>query len=382
MGSFIQRVIGHLPSSKRAVRQLQTKIDHVEQQLAQLQSMLAAQESLMREQSSRQDQRLQHQDQQLQLLRTEVLTNRAQASLFDWSLYRHDGEDEFSARKRFFMQLPQATGSIRLIQRGCAGLLQEFAALAHKYQLPYWADFGTLLGAVRHQAFIPWDDDVDLGMMRDDITRLCTLLQNDPELAQRYRFTLIYDPYVCCRQLRFRYKNAENPCFLDIFFYDYRGAWSQQQRARFIQLREQLLDALHALSFYNEWHEQGYLPYGSPHAADIEAVFAQYANKAREEGILVDKTCAKGIVCSLDNVDASCAYTVSTDEMFPLTTARFETFELSVPAHAEAMLEQEYGDIYQLPDDIISHFQHINHESVQDPALQRIIEEGIASNPW
>lgn len=51
-------------------------------------------------------------------------------------------------------------------------LLAVFQELCTKYQLKYFVGFGTLLGAVRHQGFIPWDDDVDILMPRADFERL------------------------------------------------------------------------------------------------------------------------------------------------------------------------------------------------------------------
>ncbi len=48
-------------------------------------------------------------------------------------------------------------------------VLVEFDRVCKKYGLRYFADWGTLLGAVRHKGFIPWDDDLDVGMMRDDL---------------------------------------------------------------------------------------------------------------------------------------------------------------------------------------------------------------------
>lgn len=47
-------------------------------------------------------------------------------------------------------------------------LLEKFDEVCRKYGLTYYVYYGTLLGAVRHQGFIPWDDDIDVIMFRDD----------------------------------------------------------------------------------------------------------------------------------------------------------------------------------------------------------------------
>ena len=47
-------------------------------------------------------------------------------------------------------------------------MLHDFAQVCEKYKLPYFAVYGTAIGAVRHAGFIPWDDDIDVGMLRVD----------------------------------------------------------------------------------------------------------------------------------------------------------------------------------------------------------------------
>ena len=58
-------------------------------------------------------------------------------------------------------------------------MLVEFDAICKKHELNYWLDSGTLLGAVRHQGFIPWDDDIDLSMPVEDYRKLKEIVQEE-----------------------------------------------------------------------------------------------------------------------------------------------------------------------------------------------------------
>lgn len=67
--------------------------------------------------------------------------------------------------------------SIKEVQAEALKILVDFAAFCEAKQLAYYLAGGTLLGAVRHQGFIPWDDDIDVMMPRPDYEDFISLTQ-------------------------------------------------------------------------------------------------------------------------------------------------------------------------------------------------------------
>ena len=79
-------------------------------------------------------------------------------------------------------------------------ILDEFARICKKYKLTYFLTGGTMLGTVRHKGFIPWDDDIDIGMMRKDYDLFIKYAKD--ELNEKYNLRGKINNIICMYMLK------------------------------------------------------------------------------------------------------------------------------------------------------------------------------------
>src|SRR5690554_1871247 len=69
--------------------------------------------------------------------------------------------------------------TLRKAQLRLLEMLIQVDRICKKHNIRYWLDGGWALGAVRHGGFIPWDDDVDIALLRDDYLKLISILPDE-----------------------------------------------------------------------------------------------------------------------------------------------------------------------------------------------------------
>lgn len=111
-------------------------------------------------------------------------------------------------------KVPKANGALRKMQECDAVLLKIFHNVCVQNGLTYWLDSGTLLGAVRHGGFIPWDDDMDVVMPREDYDKALSIF---PELLKEFGIDVNEFKERPMMSFGFSYKHKETGIWLDVF---------------------------------------------------------------------------------------------------------------------------------------------------------------------
>ena len=251
--------------------------------------------------------------------------------------------------------------SLKRLQQVQTEILSIVSLVCDEFDLTWFADSGTCLGAVRHGGFIPWDDDVDIAMPLDDYLLFCKVApQVLPEGYGLYTITETknYPPLfakVYKKGTRFIGKEMaeagfDEGIFIDIFAYaqldsNHQRANRQIQEAAFWSRLSYLRSIAHPLIPKNVPLKK---LVGAGLVGAHEIVSRAYSPQSLERHLyqVFSKGDGQG---PWTNIFYTLWGTFSYDELFPVAQAPFGNITVNIPRNADAFLTKLYGNYMQEP---------------------------------
>ena len=285
-----------------------------------------------------------------------------QRDLMFWSIYKQKNESLENAKLRFFKSLPKSEGDLKLKQDAVGILINKFSQICEENKIKYWLDFGTMLGAYRHNGFVPWDDDADVGMLREDLNKFIEVVGN----YKGFRLNDYYSiPDVNILHI-FRFGFDDDiQLFLDIFVYDYttredndNDVWSDyldirkdynDDARKYAPTKEEVLDESDNVAKHRILNKTK--------LKKIINLENKYIKKFDKHlGTTNKKT--KKIIWSVENFRMRRVRILDTSLIFPLKKYKFNGHTYYGVNNALDYLNFYYDDIFSLPNDIYAH-EHI-----------------------
>lgn len=217
---------------------------------------------------------------------------------------------------------PTNNVALRNLQLCDLELLRIVDKLCTKYDLSYWLDGGTLLGAIRHKGFIPWDDDVDICMLRNDYDRFVN--EFEPNF-RKYNIKLI--EHSVGEMLRVEYNNEETGIGMDIFPVDecVSNRDADEQYEEFSRKIRKVYD----------YYKKNRAKLTRESLASVKQRFIPNAQDGKFELLYHGPEFLRRKYLVSNRAD-----------YFPLKRVQFEQYEFNVPYNPSRFLSQYYGSHY------------------------------------
>lgn len=274
------------------------------------------------------------------------------------------------------IEVPDEEGALRRLQLAELDVLKMLRDVMSQNGIRYFLGYGTLLGAVRHGGFIPWDDDVDLFVPRKDYDRLCAVLKEECPAGYRlYYFdgaNGVDSPSINLRVENLKVRvlqerggvKKERPVWVDVFPLDGVGSPGFARRLLFLRFAVLFIELRLARSLVEGVEESK--------ARSRSERFGIWLNETLGIGRLfpLNRTLSRfeefrkkrsfdgseySYALTLDYMESAIFRSEWFGEGAPIV---FEGETFSAPIDAHAVLSATYGDYMQLPPESERVFKH------------------------
>ena len=300
-----------------------------------------------------------------------VAENRNREALND--IYAHSVPDRAAMQERRNLLDPSAV--LRKVHQVQLELLKELDRVCRENGLRYMAIHGTLLGGIRHHGFIPWDDDVDVAMPREDYDRLLAL--GNPALSEGFFLQTPRNNYGCFyggySKLRRHgtaaiepqnknkgWRSCHQGIWIDLFPIDV----CQEDRGEQRNLQRQL-SALQRLVYAKAYGPRAPVPADVSPARKAASWLLSRGVRRRRLLQSIDDLCRSQSPASPLRGILACYYgTRENKNIWPagavsdVVEVPFEDMMLPVPAGWDEILRARYGDDYMSLPPVSRRYRH------------------------
>lgn len=250
--------------------------------------------------------------------------------------------------------------SLKEMQQYLLEDLKEIDRVCKELDCTYFLAYGTLLGAVRHDGFIPWDDDVDIWMFRKDFEKF---VSEAPKVLKSNYFiqNAITDKHYDLAHIPCKLRNDNTTLieqwnknyhqggFIDIFPLDYVGDnpelfFKLKKKCAFIESLKMRISfkQLSGIKRYIRIFLQIIFK-----LVPMRTIY-KYVHKKIELARDNDKSANSDVTTGFDDIDKPI---YKKEYFFPPKKHIYEGCEFTIPNNPDLILKEKYGDYMKLPDE-------------------------------
>ena len=272
----------------------------------------------------------------------------------------------------FVFNTLERRGALKNMQDTCTELLVFVDKICKKHKIKYWITAGNLLGYARHDGYIPWDDDMDIAMMREDYDKFLSIindeiknnnLDNNIEITQfRINSNNIVVGFI---QLFYKIDINSNGILagLDVFPHDYIeidncnsvSEVKKEITPTFVDVCENFVTNVYK------------------NKLDKETLYGEYFEKLH-----TTSSKEKYVLSGLDGYFRKKAIVYRTEDIFPLKKVNFNSIETFAPNNITQYLKDHFGEDYmKIPQNVRFHDCRLYYLIDTYPDLDNIYKENI-----